>query len=248
MINHFIIVGAQRSGTTGLYHLLAQHPDICMANPIRPEPKFFLREDAVTRGREDYLAQHFSHHKGESLLGEKSTSYIEREDAVSRIHAVLPEARLVFVLRDPAMRAYSNWRFSRSHGIEPLDFADALEAEEERTANWDAGRFSVCPYAYAGRGHYPRYLERWAACFAREKIILITSELLFNDLTAARAVLGRLGVDPKVPLQLPGKINASPMESDSAPKDLLQHLREGYHDDIRQLADDWGLDTTPWHT
>jgi len=85
MTDHFIIVGAQRSGTTGLYRLLAQHPDICMASPLRPEPKFFLREDAVSKGREGYLARHFPHHNGESMLGEKSTSYMEREDAILRM-------------------------------------------------------------------------------------------------------------------------------------------------------------------
>lgn len=249
MTDHFIIVGAQRSGTTGLYQLLAQHPDICMASPVRPEPKFFLRENAVTEGRESYLARYFSHHKGETMLGEKSTSYIEREDAIDRIHAVLPEARLIFVLRDPALRAYSNWRFSRSHGIEPLDFADALEAEETRTEDWDSEQFSVCPYAYAARGHYPLYLKRWAACFPRENIILVTSELLFSNSTTVRTILARLGVNPDIPLQSSGKVNASPTEESACvPEALLQHLRDRYRDDIRQLANDWGMDTTPWHT
>lgn len=249
MTEHFIIAGAQRSGTTGLYHLLSQHPDICMASPLRPEPKFFLRENAATEGRESYVARHFPHHDGEPLLGEKSTSYMEREDAIPRIHTVLPDVRLVFVLRDPALRAYSNWRFSRAHGIEPLGFAEALDAEDARTANWDRERFSVCPYAYVARGHYPRYLERWSACFPRERIILVTSEMLFHDPANVRPVFARLGVDPDVPLQRPGKINSSPeQESSGVPGRLLQRLRDGYRDDIRQLADEWGLDTTPWHT
>lgn len=248
MTDHFIIVGAQRSGTTGLYRLLAQHPDICMASPLRPEPKFFLREDAVNKGREGYLARHFSHHNGESMLGEKSTSYMEREDAILRIRSVLPEARLMFVLRNPVLRAYSNWRFSRSHGIEPLDFKDALEAETTRVDDWDTERFSVCPYAYATRGHYPRYLKRWAAYFSRENIILVTSEHLFNDPAAVRTILARLGVNPNVPLHLPGKVNASTVEGHTRiPETLLRHLYNRYRDDIRQLTEDWGMDTTPWH-
>jgi len=245
MTRHFIIVGAQRCGTTGLYQLLAQHPDICMARPIRPEPKFFLRKDAVEKGREDYLARHFAHHHNESVLGEKSTSYIEHDLAITNIRHVLPDAYLVFVLRDPAMRAYSNWKFSRSHGIEKLDFASALEAERKRTQSWDKERFSVCPYAYAERGHYPRYLERWAAHFPRRQLILMTSEHLFDNPMAARDLLDRIGVDASVLLPSPGKVNGSPAET-SLPRGVLQRLRERYSEDIRQLTDEWGLDTTPW--
>lgn len=248
MTDHFVIAGAQRSGTTGLCELLAQHPDICMARPVRPEPKFFLREDAVASGRDGYLARHFPHREGEPLLGEKSTSYMERMDAIPRIRAILPDVKLVFILREPATRAYSNWKFSRSHGIEPLDFEAALEAESERTTHWDRERYSVCPYAYAARGHYPEYLERWAACFPREHIILATSESLFGDLAAVRALFTRLGVDPEAPLQRPGRINASPEESGRVPESVLRHLRHRYRDDIRRLSDHWGLDTTPWQT
>lgn len=220
-----------------------------MARPLRPEPKFFLREDSVARGRGDYIALHFPHRKHECLLGEKSTSYIEHDEAIDRIRTVVSDALLVFVLRDPARRAYSNWRFSRSNGIEDLEFADALEAEKTRAQNWDRGRFSVCPYAYAGRGHYARYLASWAKRFPRKNMILVTSEFLFTDLTVARNVLGRLGVDPDVPLKLPGKINASILDTDiPLPKPALDRLRKSYRGDIQKLADEWGLDTTPWQT
>lgn len=249
MTRHVIIVGAQRCGTTGLYRLLEQHPDICMARPMRPEPKFFLRRDAANRGRDDYLALHFSHRTDESVLGEKSTSYIERTDAITNIRTMLPDARLVFVLRDPAMRAYSNWRFSRVNGMEDLDFVDALKAEPARTKGWDRERFSVCPHAYAARGHYARYLDRWATHFPRENMILATSERLFDNLNVTRDILGRIGVDPDVPLQRSGKVNASTPETDAPlPQGVLQNLRERYSEDIRRLSDEWGLDTTPWQT
>lgn len=247
MSEHFIIAGAQRCGTTGLYALFAQHPAICMARPVRPEPKFFLREDAVAAGRDSYLAQYFGHHTDETLLGEKTTSYIERQDAIARIKTVLPGVRLVFVLRDPARRAWSNWCFSRSHGIENLDFEQALDAEQARLVEWDHERFSVCPYAYATRGHYATYLARWAECFERDNILVVTSEVLFNSLAASRSLLAGLGVDPDVALQLPGNVNASdPHDCGQAPDAILQRLREHYHDDRQQLADEWDLDTSPW--
>ena len=59
MTEHFFIIGAQRSGTTYLYHLLDEHPEICMARPLRPEPKFFLKNELYARGLEYYETCYF---------------------------------------------------------------------------------------------------------------------------------------------------------------------------------------------
>ena len=74
----FCIIGAQRSGSTYLYQVLDEHPEITMARPLRPEPKFFLDVAAWKKGREHYLARHFSDASPSAILGEKSTSYYER--------------------------------------------------------------------------------------------------------------------------------------------------------------------------
>lgn len=245
MTEHFIIGGAQRSGTTYLYKLLEQHPDICMATPLRPEPKYFLDPRSADNGYPAYLAAHFRQHPDGALLGEKSTSYIERHDATLRIRQLLPDARLVFLLREPAERAWSNWCFSRTQGIEPLSFEDALAEEENRLKGWDQSRYSVSPFAYAARGHYPRYLERWAAHFPRENITLLTSESVFADLAPVRTLLAWLGVDPDVPLQLPAKVNAT-VEQPGAPQEVLRELRQRYHADRATLAEQWGLELDSW--
>ena len=84
MFEHFFIAGAQRSGTSYLYHILAEHPEIEMAKPLRPEPKFFHVDALFERGL-DYYRHHFFEGKaGAWLRGEKSTSYMESEKAAGR--------------------------------------------------------------------------------------------------------------------------------------------------------------------
>src|SRR5712691_8572726 len=109
-VDHFVIVGAQRCGTTYLYRLLDEHPEIEMAKPLRPEPKFFLDDDRFPLGLSYYESQFFSE-AGPRVRGEKSTSYIESDVAAQRIKATLPGAPMVAVLRDPVERAISNYRF-----------------------------------------------------------------------------------------------------------------------------------------
>lgn len=246
MAEHFVIAGAQRSGTTHLYELLDQHPQICMATPMRPEPKFFLEQDAKQSGYDEYLSRYFPHWRGEAVLGEKSTSYIERFDAIPRLKALLPKARIIFVLRDPVLRAYSNWRFSKSNGIEPLDFAEALDAEHARIDSWRNTDVSVCPYAYTERGHYSRYLARWAESFAPQQITVITSENLFRDHGSLRDLFRALHVATDVPIAQPGKINASDDDETSPPGHVIRRLQELYRQDRQILADRWKVDVTAW--
>lgn len=249
MTEHFVIVGAQRCGTTRLYKLLQQHPDICMAMPMRPEPKFFLEENAVEVGYTEYLRRFYQHRNGQKVLGEKSTSYIERPDAIARMRAVLPRAKLVFVLRDPVRRAYSNWRFSRMHGLETLEFEQALDAEPERLHQHasSAGRTtSVCPFAYAARGNYARYLGEWAKVFPREQFIILSSETLFSSHDAVRGIFRRLALEPDVPLHEEGRVNPSEGEDPDPPAAAISRLREHFRENNDRLTREWHVDISAW--
>ena len=134
MAEHFFIAGAQRSATTYLYRMLEQHPDITLAQPVRPEPKYFIR-DGFSGDLEAYHREFFDQ-AGTPWFGEKSTSYIEHPVAAERIARCLPDAVIFFMLRDPVERALSNYRFSVMNGLESLPLAQAL----------DASRGS-CPYS-----------------------------------------------------------------------------------------------------
>src|SRR5262249_2213212 len=159
--DHFVIVGAQRSGTSYLYGLLNEHPELDMATPMRPEPKFFLDDAAYARGLDYYERRCFPESRAR-VRGEKSTSYIESEVAAQRIMTLIPDARVVVVLRDPVERALSNYAFTVAHGNETLDLGAALRASATGERTWDRDQFSVSPYAYLPRGRYADYLETYA--------------------------------------------------------------------------------------
>ena len=107
---HLIIIGAQRSGSTFLHALLDKHVDIYMARPVNPEPKYFLRENSnLNEYRNTVFA---GAPKSKLYLGEKSTSYYEKPEVAGRIKSMIPDAKLVVVLRNPVNRAISNFTFS----------------------------------------------------------------------------------------------------------------------------------------
>ncbi|HEX6473777.1 MAG TPA: sulfotransferase, partial [Candidatus Limnocylindria bacterium] len=129
---NFLVIGAAKSGTTALWSLLRQHPQVFM--PALKEPHHFafdadqpapqfrgpganLHRDAVT-GTDAYRALFAD--AGEALaVGEASATYLYVAASVERIRAAIPDARLVAILRQPADRAYSSYLHLKRQGREP---------------------------------------------------------------------------------------------------------------------------------
>ena len=100
---NFICPGAQKAGTTTLYDVLQQHPQVCLTS--RKEPLFFIDEEQYPRGLDYYRDTYFSHFDGEPVIGECCPCYLHIPDAPRRLHDTLgSELRLVFLLRQPAER------------------------------------------------------------------------------------------------------------------------------------------------
>ena len=103
-----------------------------MALPMRPEPKFFLVDEVYQKGIDHYRRKWFAEVPEGKLAGEKTTSYLESSRAAERIHQHLSQVKLIFILREPADRAYSNYLWSCMNGLESEDFETALNLEEQR--------------------------------------------------------------------------------------------------------------------
>lgn len=192
---HLLVIGGQRCGTTYLHDRLAEHPQIAMAEPARPEPKVFCSEEATARGRDWYVATWFAHAGQASILGDKSTSYLECAGAPERARAMLGDPLVLAQLRDPVDRAVSNWKFSRDHGMEDRPLEQALvECLEGREPEWDRQRFSVSPYAYLERGRYVDYLRPWRDVFGRDLRVQFYEEQTADAAEFAR-LFAWLGVD-----------------------------------------------------
>lgn len=243
MPEHFLICGAQRSATTYLYEVFDQHPDIAMAKPMRPEPKYFIRPRA--HDDLDEYRQTFFAGADAQWLGEKSTSYIEHPAAAARIAHLLPDAVLFFMLRDPVERAISNYRFSRANGLETLPLDAALDAETARTGG-DSAATSVSPHAYVARGRYVEYLEPWFAHFPADRIHLLVAEAVVGSRDGLHDVFARLGLDGDIPLDgIDEALNPSspPFE---VPGNVRERLRAGFAASNLELQRRYGVDIGAW--
>lgn len=207
----FLICGAARSGTTWLTILADRHPEIGMAKPVAPEPKFFLVDELYERGLSYYSSKWFDPLPQKRLLGEKSALYLEGASVPGRIHRALPRAKLIFMLRDPVERAWSHYCYSRQNGLETLGFEDALETEAERTKNLPESLQFSRPFSYFSRGLYAKQLARFLEFFPREQLLVLrTEDIVSKPEGIATAFQRFLGVEerPEISQDL-GIINAS---------------------------------------
>ncbi len=186
----FLIIGAQKAGTTSLYEYLARHPDL-LANQESgrgwKEIHFFDREEHYRRGMGWYLLHFPSRHAaGKRLVFEGTPEYLLFERVPERIHRDLGPLPLVAILRDPAERAFSAWKMFHSFDTaghpylrslhDPRSFPRAIEEELSRKAPPpNERRF------YLRRGHYAEQLRRYEGIFGRERLLVLDFGRLGND-------------------------------------------------------------------
>ncbi|MBA3426416.1 MAG: sulfotransferase [Rubrobacter sp.] len=128
----FLIIGAQKAGTTFLYYLLCQHPYVA---PTSEKELHFFDSQKFNKG-EGWYRSNFPPPTSENghkvITGEASPYYIYHPLAARRAAQVVPHARLIVLLRNPVDRAYSDYQNRLREGNEFLGFEEAIEAEEER--------------------------------------------------------------------------------------------------------------------
>jgi hypothetical protein len=167
MLPNLLIIGAARCGTTSLHEYLHEHPEIFMARG--KELNFFREERNWHRGL-GWYEQQFPP-GSERIYGESSvgyTSYPESPGVPERIATVIPQAKLVYVVRDPVDRVASEYEYMWYAGVETRPAHQAL--------------FATGPNRYLDRSRYAFQLERFLAHFPQERILVIDQ----NDLLHAR--------------------------------------------------------------
>ena len=176
-----MIIGAMKSGTSSLHYYLTQHPQVLA--PLRKEVHYFDLNFA--RGESWYRANFGGEGQG-GLNIDSSPYYLFHPQVPQRAHALVPDAKLIVLLRDPVRRAYSHYWHERDKGREPLSFEDAIAAEpdrigrdHERLANGEIERSAAHQYfSYLARGRYAEQLERWLLVYPREQLLVLRFEEL----------------------------------------------------------------------
>ena len=206
----FIIIGAARSGTTTFYSNLTQHPYIVPA--MGKEVHFFDYNDNFNKGVLWYRA-HFPFlaykryvkqiYDQNVVTGEASPYYIFHPHVPKRVFEMLPQVKLIAMLRNPVDRAYSQYNRVVRHGNETVSFEDAIQKEQEglqneakkMLENEDYSSIFHQRYSYLSRGIYVDQLKAWMELFPRKQFLILKSEDYFKDASATlKQVAAFLGV------------------------------------------------------
>ena len=174
VLPNLFIGGVQKSGTTYLHNLLKEHPDVF--SPKYPqEIHFFAFEYDYQKNIKKYQNK-FRSWQGEKIIFQTSPYYLYLPAVPERIANIIPDAKFIFILRNPIDRAYSHYWHSVKYAYEKLSFVEAIRLEPSRIAtNFHYNR----KYSYLNRGKYPEQIERFYHQFGRENILII----FFNELT-----------------------------------------------------------------
>lgn len=174
MLPNFLIVGAQKSGTSSLNYYLQEHPEIYM-HP--KELHFFDDRDGTYNQGLGYYGSFFNETEKQKVVGECTPCYMYAADAPQRIHSVLPDVKVAFIMRNPVDRAYSAYWKNIKNGREKYSFEDALAYEKKRI---EINRWHRLQFSYISRGFYYEQIERYMTLFQKENMLF----LLFEDFIA----------------------------------------------------------------
>ena len=214
----FLIIGAQKCGTTALWHNLNLHPEVFMVERRdQSEVQFFSSKKNWYRGLDWYMS-HFPH--PEYLQGEKSAEYLFRQSCHEKIRWVIPHAKLIILIRNPVNRAYSQWNHynqvyytkSKHWGWKITDFETALSRYQDLRV----------------RGQYIDQIENLLKYFPREKIYIgIAERLKKNPEYEINKVLSFLGIS-QVPIQYAN------LHSRNYPREMKKETRTCLYEHFRE--------------
>ncbi|MEQ6902474.1 sulfotransferase [Nocardioides sp. YIM 152588] len=244
----FIMVGAQRCGTTSLFRALMSHPLIHSANYHKGVNYFDVNYDRPFSWYQGHfpttsvLRRRVKGTDGDPVTFEASGYYLFHPCAPERIAHHLPDVKIVAMLRDPVERAYSAWKHELARGYETEPFEDALDLEDQRLegvvermeADPDVQSFSHRHHAYVRRGHYAEQLQRMQRYLPAEQFHVVDSESFFTEPESTYgALLDFLGMPAAMPEKF-DRWNGRP--SSPMPEETRSRLRAHFADHDEALA------------
>jgi hypothetical protein len=247
----FVIVGAQRCGTTSLFRALAQHPamipNVINAKGVHYFDTSYDQDDAWYFAHFASKAEREKHSARvgqKAIAGEASPYYLFHPAGAERMARTIPDAKLIVLLRNPVKRAISHHLHMVWEGHETVeDIDEALDLEPKRLEGIEQRLLSDSTFvsrphqhfSYAARGHYASQLERLYAHFDRKNVLVMATETLTGD---SKTSLGKIqefiGFEPDASIDL-GKRNAS---SKFEPRpETIKRLSDEYAESNARLRD-----------
>jgi hypothetical protein len=249
MLPDFLIIGAQKGGTTFLYNILRRHPYFEAA--VKKEIHFF-DTPRFERGV-DWYRTHFPQRQQRNgyrvITGEASPYYLFYPRAARRVADTIPQARLIALLRNPVDRAFSDYQHTLRQGSETLSFNEALELEEERLrgekerilADESYRSINYRRYSYLARGVYVDQLKEWHKYFDPKQLLILKSEDFFERPSATLEQVVRFLGLPEHDLEIGGGRNKGDYSEPMDPE-TRRWLQEYYKPHNERLYEYLGTD------
>jgi len=229
----FIIIGAQKSGTSSLYYYLGQHPQIIRSlikeihyfdGGLNPKVDNFKRGQAWYRAHFPLKVEISSNKKS----FEASPSYIFNPLAPERIASLVPRIKLIAFLRNPTDRAISHYFHAKRRGYEHLPVMEALQVEDVRLKPFiekkDYKSDIFRHHSYKNRGLYYEQIKRYLKYFQKENILIINSDKLFSEPdNTLKQVFNFIEIDPEFAINDLSPRNVANNRSEVTP-DIYHYL------------------------
>jgi hypothetical protein len=185
----FLIIGAMKSGTSSLFHHLAQHPHLLPSK--KKEVHYFDQDESTFDGSQVTTSWYRSHFpiratmSPGSMTYEATPKYLCHQSSAKRIAKLIPGARLIIMLRNPSDRAISHYFHTRTNSADPESLHSAMLEDMRRCSTLESSAGATTHHAdytsYVGRGLYLPQIERYMDHFGRQDIHVINSERYFAD-------------------------------------------------------------------
>lgn len=217
---NFLIIGAQKCGTTSLHFYLSQHKDIYCS-----EPKELHYFDSKKSNIEKYKKKFSNNHK---INGESTPIYIFHPNAPEKIKKELGQIKIIIVLRNPVLRAYSHYWHEIKRGWENRDFKTAIN-EDIRLLGKPVNEKHIRHYSYFSRGLYTNQIEKIRLLFNHENIKIIRfSELMSDPLKTTNETINF--IDPT--LETLNSIDNEPKNPAKIPRSMRINRLSGYSEEL----------------
>lgn len=252
----FVIAGSQRCGTTSLYRYLSMHPSVYPA--LTKEVHYF--DLNYSRGLNWYAAHFISKSlaakkrkpRSTGITGEASPYYLFHPLAPARLRSLLPDTKIIVILRDPVERAISHYKHEFAKGFETADLETALrlepirlQGEEERiVADERYNSFAHQHYSYLARGDYLPQLQRLSAVYPADQLLVLESGKFYkNPHREYQRTLHFLGLpDHSLPAYKQYNTYPAVKPADRTRQLIREHFLERNKGLLQFLGEDFGWD------
>jgi len=239
----FIVAGAQKAGTTALYKYLKEHPDIGMGH--KKELHFFDNEQNFAKRKINYAkyTRSFDFSTQKKVYGEITPIYMHWEPSCLK-YEYNQDIKLIFILRNPVDRAFSNWNMEYDRNNESKDFSYCIRNEEVRIK--EALPFQHRIFSYINRGYYYEQIRRTKRYFNDEQLLFVKYEqFVKHQEKIIYTIFDFLGVDAKKFTYKPILSHKRQLHTKMSAEDK-KFLIDKFYYDMLQVEKELNWDCSDW--